>query len=192
MQAAQAVDAHQWDLRLVTELGEPVTEPLTVALLAPPGRPARDQLLVRRAVLCECEQVGPEQRWHFERAARSFRLADVDPQQTPIVVQIAHGAIGNFRRAHPQEQRREHADSGVVADVRLRDAQIDELTGFVDAELLLAAVALADGRDVLERIHAQPALLHAPLAEALRLDETVAMRIDGDVGPRMGAARSRC
>ena len=76
--------------------------------------------LVRGTVLCEREQVRPEQGRDLERAAGPLRLADLDPEETALVVEIAHHAIGHLRRPHPHQQRGEHADGGVVADVRVQ------------------------------------------------------------------------
>jgi hypothetical protein len=75
VEPSQAMDAHARDLRLVVQLGEPVAEPLTTALVATRCLLARerDELLVRAAVLRERSR---------RRAASPSRRARTEPPST--------------------------------------------------------------------------------------------------------------
>jgi len=128
------------------------------------GLRAADQLIVRRAILREREQVRSQQRGHLERSARTPRLAELDPEQTALIIEIAHDAIGHLRSAQTEQECSHHRDRRFVALVRSANAQIDELACLVDPQLLLAAVALPGRLHALDRVRADPARFthHAP------------------------------
>src|SRR5262249_32872568 len=111
---------------------------------------------------------------------RPLRLAERDPQEATLIVEIAADAVGDLARAKTQRQRGQNRDRADVSLVRELEPEIDELASLVDAELELAAVTLPDRLHALDRVVAQPLLLHAPRAERLRSRERVAMRIDLD------------
>src|SRR5205085_5511331 len=138
---------------------QPVPIPSPAVFPARVERRARaDELVVRLPPFGQLEQVRTQQLGDLKRTLRALRLAERHPQQASIVVEVADDAIGDLRCPKAKHQRGQGSDRADVPLIGQLQAEIDELAGLVDAELLLTALALANRLDAGNRVRADPLL----------------------------------